>query len=85
MLESHPTTPEVFIPLKGEAVLILAIDPGKGITAFKLNKPIVLNQGVWHGVISLTERSEMLIVENENVTDKFYDIKPLSDRFLKLN
>jgi len=86
MLECHPTTPEVFIPLNGEAVLVLAIDPKEEIITFKLNKPIVLSRGIWHGVISLSVRSEILIVENADVTDKFYKLKePLSDKSLKLN
>ncbi|NQU80928.1 MAG: hypothetical protein HQ543_05365 [Bacteroidetes bacterium] len=85
-IECHSTTPEVFIPLSGEAVLLLAVDPEKEIIAFKLDKPIVLNRGIWHGVISLTERSEILIVENKDVTDEFYKLKELiSDKSLKLN
>jgi ureidoglycolate hydrolase len=86
MLECHPTTPEVFIPLRGEAILLLAINPEEEITAFKLDKPIVLTRGIWHGVISLSKKSEILIVENENVTDKFYSFRePLSDKSLEMN
>ena len=86
MLECHPTTPEVFIPLSGEAVLVLAINPEEEIIAFKLDKPIVLSRGIWHGVISLSKKSEILIVENENVTDKFYSFRePLSDKSLEMN
>lgn len=85
-LECHPTTPEVFVPLKGESILLLAVKPEEEIVAFKLDKPIVLNQGVWHGVISLTERSEILIVENQGVTDEFYKLKELiTDKSLKLS
>lgn len=76
-LECHPTTLEVFVPLKGEAILFLSINPEEEITAFKLDKPIVLRRGVWHGVISLTEKSEILIVENQDVTDEFYKLKEL--------
>jgi len=83
-LECHQTTPEVFIPLKGESILLLAVNPGEEIVAFKLDKPIVLSRGIWHGVISLTERSEILIVENQDVTDEFYKLQePVSDKSLK--
>jgi len=83
VLECHPNTPEVFIPLSGEAVLLLAIDSEEEITAFKLDKPIVLSPGIWHGVISLSEKSEMLIVENPDVTNEFYELKkPISDKSL---
>lgn len=83
VLECHPTTPEVFIPLSGEAILLLAIDPEKEISAFKLDKPIVLSRGIWHGVISLSERSEILIVENPDVTSEFHELeRPISDKSL---
>lgn len=74
-LECHPTTPEVFVPLKGESVLLLSVEPREEIVAFKLSKPVVLNRGVWHGVISLTEKSEILIMENQGVTDEFFKLK----------
>ena len=75
-LECHPNTAEVFSPISGSAVLILATDPENENTmrAFKLEKPIVLNRGVWHGVISLSEKSEMLIVESPDVIDEFYQL-----------
>jgi ureidoglycolate hydrolase len=75
-LECHPNTAEVFSPINGEAVLILATAPANEDTmrAFKLEKPIVLNRGVWHGVIALSEKSEMLIVESPDVVDEFYQL-----------
>ena len=75
-LECHPNTAEVFSPVSGRAVLILATEPDNKDTmrAFKLEKPIVLNRGVWHGVISLSEKSEMLIVESPDVVDEFYQL-----------
>ena len=75
ILECHPTTPEAFIPQNGEAILLLAINPEEEITAFKFDKPIVLNRGIWHGLISLSEKAEMLIVENPDVTSKFYELE----------
>lgn len=83
VLECHPNTPEVFIPLSGEAVLLLTVDPEEKITAFKLDKPIVLNRGIWHGVISLSESSEILIVENPDVTSEFHELeRMISDKSL---
>lgn len=75
-LECHPNTAEVFSPVSGSAVLILATEPDNEETmcAFRLEKPIVLNRGVWHGVISLSEKSEMLIVESPDVIDEFYQL-----------
>jgi len=83
VLECHPTTPEVFVPLRGESILLLSIKPEKEIVAFKLEKPIVLNRGIWHGVISLTEKSEILIIENQGATDEFCELnEPLTNKSL---
>ena len=76
-LERHPNTPEVFSPLKGEALLVLALDPEdqRGYRAFRLDKPIVLNRGVWHGVIALSRKAEILIVENPDVVDEYHPLR----------
>jgi ureidoglycolate hydrolase len=75
-LECHPNTPEVFSPLKGEALLVLATDAEKEseYRGFRLEKPIVLGRGIWHGVICLSEKAEMLIVENPDVVDEFHEL-----------
>lgn len=82
-LECHPNTPEVFVPLKGEVLLLLAVDPGSDIFVCRLNRPVVLNIGVWHGVISLSAKSEIMIVENPDVFDRFYELdQSISDKTL---
>jgi ureidoglycolate hydrolase len=75
-LERHPNTPEVFSPLKGDALLVLATDPENEseYRAFRLEKPIVLGPGVWHGVISLSPKAEILIVENPDVVDEYHKL-----------
>ena len=75
-LERHPNTAEVFSPLNGESVLIVSENPEdeNTIIAFKLDKSIVLNRGAWHGVISLSDRAEILIVESPDVIDEYYQL-----------
>lgn len=75
-LERHPNTPEVFSPLSGKTVLVVSKNPEypSSIVGFTLSKPIVFNYGVWHGVITLSEKSEVLIVENPDVIDEFYEL-----------
>lgn len=76
-LERHPNTPEVFSPLKGgETLLVLAVDPAEESTfrAFRLEKPIVLARGVWHGLICLSGRAEILIVENPETVDEYHKL-----------
>ncbi len=83
-LECHPNTSEVFVPLHGDAVMLLSINPQEDIFAFKLDKPIVLYKGVWHGVISLSANSKMLIVESSDVIDQYHDLQiPIDNRNLK--
>lgn len=90
-LERHPNTKEAFIPLSGQAVLILATDPTGdddaegGIAAFRLDKPVILDRGVWHGVVSLSPRSDILIAESGVVADEFHDLRrPIDERELCL-
>jgi ureidoglycolate hydrolase len=75
-LERHPNTPEVFSPLYGNSVLVVSEDPGDpdSIFGFFLSKPIVFDRGVWHGVISTTKTSEILIVESPDVIDEFFQL-----------
>ena len=75
-LERHPNTPEVFSPLSGKTVLVVSIKPEDPATivSFALSKPIVFNCGVWHGVITLSEESKVLIVENPDVIDEFFEL-----------
>jgi len=75
-LERHPNTPEVFSPLGGKSVLVVSEDPGDpdSIFGFFLSKPIVFNRGAWHGVISITKTSEILIVESPDVIDEFFQL-----------
>ena len=75
-LERHPNTPEVFSPLDGKSVLVVSEDPEDpdSILGFFLSKPIVFNRGTWHGVISITKTSEILIVESPDVIDEFFHL-----------
>jgi ureidoglycolate hydrolase len=82
-LERHSNTAEVFCPLEGTPLLVVSEDPavhGSGSTkwavkGFLLDKPIVFNRGVWHGVLSVTGKSTILIVESPDVTDEFLTLE----------
>jgi len=75
-LERHPNTPEVFAPVKGDTVLVLAevSEQPRKMMAFRLDEPVVLSPGVWHGVVSLDGLSEVLIVENADVIDEYFEL-----------
>ena len=67
-LEQHPGTFESFEPVNGLAILFVASqkNPSK-IESFRLNKPVILKKGIWHGVITKGESAEIKITENARV------------------
>ena len=77
-LECHRTTPEAFVPLplSGEAVLVVCNDPSdeSSLLAFRITEPVVLKVGVWHNVLYLAGAPAILVVENPDVTDSFYQL-----------
>ena len=81
-IEVHHKTDEVFILLKGTAVLI-GVEKGGGKLSFylvKMNKGIVYNipKGVWHS-IAMNEDAEVLIVEDANTHLGDYELHEMSD------
>jgi ureidoglycolate hydrolase len=67
-LENHPDSLETFEPVAGRTVIALARprSPEK-FKLFHLDKPVVLKKKVWHDVATLSERSDIKIVENMEV------------------
>lgn len=67
-LEQHPDTFESFEPVKGRSLLFLARPGAPGrVECFLLDVPVVLNKGIWHGVVTQTKESEIKITENAEV------------------
>jgi len=68
IMENHPNTKETFEPISGAPILIVAVGKTpESPEAFLLDKPIVLNEGVWHDVLALSENAVMRINENTEV------------------
>ena len=67
-LESHPYSFESFEPLTGRSLIYVTkkMDT-RSIQCFELDRPIILNKGIWHGVVTLNDESEMKLTENANV------------------
>ncbi|MFA5338394.1 MAG: hypothetical protein WC330_08675 [Candidatus Omnitrophota bacterium] len=74
-LEQHPQTFESFEPVAGKALLYVARekDP-KQIYCFDLDKPVILDKGIWHGVVTLNGDSEIKITENANVDCIYWEL-----------
>lgn len=73
-LECHPTSKEVFTPLSGTGVLLVAAPESPGDWhAFLLNRAVCLGKGVWHEMVTLSPETLCQITENLEVTSEFYD------------
>lgn len=72
-LECHPNTDETFEPVNGKALLFVSRTKDlQNIVCFKLDKPIVLFKGIWHGLISITPESEIKITEGARVRCQYW-------------
>ena len=72
-LEQHPHSFESFEPVKGKAILYIALktDPA-AIKCFYLDCPVILHKKVWHGVVTLTDETEIKLTENAHVQCVFW-------------
>ena len=74
-LECHPDSDETFEPVTGQALLFVApADRPQDLTCFRLDAPVVLFKGVWHGLITLTPETEIKITENLRVTCRYWPL-----------
>jgi len=68
IMENHPNTKETFEPISGVSILTVACgQTPESPEAFLLDKPVVLNEDVWHDVLALSENATMRINENTEV------------------
>jgi mannose-6-phosphate isomerase-like protein (cupin superfamily) len=85
-MEVHHKTDEVFVLLKGKAVLILAeFEDNDAVFEVELMKPRTtynIPKNKWHN-IAMEEGSEVLIVEKSNTHLKDFSFKNLSINNLK--
>lgn len=80
-MENHPNTEELFAPVEGRSVLLVA-EVGAfdedGVHAFLLDRPVSVAPGVWHGVFALSEYATILIAENLEVASEYAELsRPL--------
>ncbi len=81
-LERHPGSKETFEPLSGVSVLLLAKDTPMNFEAFLLDKPVCLNEGIWHEVFALSEKAKFKITENDEVKCEYFNFeKPFGFKF----
>jgi ureidoglycolate hydrolase len=74
-LEAHLNTFESFEPVCGKSLIYLALNKGiPQIECFYLDKPVILNKGVWHGIVTLDGESEIKITENAKVKSAYWPL-----------
>ena len=64
----HPNTKESFEPVTGVAVICVApFEDSSKVEAFLLDRPVLVNASVWHGMIALSREAVVKIAENREV------------------
>ena len=75
-LENHPDSKETFEPARGCVILCVSLNKNpEEFEVFILDKPVVLNEGIWHGIITLSEESEVKICENIEVGIEYHNLE----------
>lgn len=74
-LERHPHSFESFEPVRGDTLIYVADKQDTAaIRCFRLDRPVVLNKGLWHGVVTLGDEAEIKITENAEVACGFWEL-----------
>ncbi len=74
-MECHPTSLESFEPLEGTTLLLVSEhDTPEQYRIFLLDRPVILEKGVWHQTLSLTREASVKITENADVYSDYYDL-----------
>lgn len=76
VIENHPSSKESFEPVSGTALLAAAENGSpEDFEVFLLDRPVCLNEGIWHQVISLSATSKVKITENLKVTCEYFELE----------
>jgi hypothetical protein len=74
-IEHHPASKESFEPVFGTAMILVApAGHPDNVELFLLDKAVMLHEGIWHQVMSLSEVSRVKITENSDVTAEYYEL-----------
>ena len=75
-LEKHPFSYESFEPVRGKSLLFVTRKKDlKTLKCFLLDQPIILNKGIWHGIVTLGWETEIKITENARVSCVYWPLK----------
>jgi len=75
-MEQHPDSFESFEPIRGRSLIFVAKTPRlSAIRCFYLDQPLIVNKGIWHGVVTLDKESEMKLTENAKVRCEYWNLE----------
>lgn len=75
-LEAHPESKETFEPVAGTSLLLVAeTNAPDNIEAFLLDKGVLVNKNIWHGLSVLSAKAEVKVTENFEVDSVFHKLK----------
>lgn len=67
----HDNTSEAFIPLEGTVLLAVALQEDfSDCKLFLIDRPLIINASVWHGLAAPNADARLLLVENRTVNLK---------------
>ena len=73
-LERHVDSDETLEPVKGKSLLFVSTTSDLSeVECFALDKPVLLYENTWHGLISLSASAELKVVENVKVKSEFWN------------
>lgn len=72
-MECHPASDETFEPVRGAALFFVSQSKDiNDIKCFRLDRPVVLFKGIWHGLVALGRETEIKITENLDITCRYW-------------
>lgn len=75
-LEAHPVSFETFEPVAGTAVILVAQTGSPDvIEAFLLDRGILINKNIWHGLRVISAKAEIKVTENFEVETIHHKLK----------
>lgn len=78
-LERHLSTKETLEPVAGTTLLIIALpDDIENTEVFLLDKPVIINEKIWHQLVAISETAVIKVVENVHVPQEASENQYLS-------
>lgn len=79
-IERHLKTKETYEPLSGTTIMLVSLQESPhDMEVFLLDKPVCVNEGIWHQVVAISEKAIIKVIENITVPHYECEIFYLED------